>query len=387
MASKRKRAPGAGRLLWRTLLASSCIVAVSFLPNLPAHAQTLEELNAEIIQHPDDSRLNLLYAHEAEKEGKLRLALAAYERILINDPNNVEAQRGYEHVRRVLQPPNTTLRVEVGEQWDTNPADVSADAKSDFVTTARGTWVNEREFDARRWRTYVNFDADLYADQSDLNYAYASLSVGPMFDLTPNIAAIPALGVAISSFNNRFYYDEVNAGVTFEGHRDSATYWSRLRAGWRDYGKNSTSNQGPYVELMGGLSQPRIFGADDWIVAVPWLRWSNVNGQSNDLNNDPIAPGQYTELGVEATYNYRFNDHWSAGIGAEFRDRYYATTEVSGNHRHDAYAAPEASLTLWNPVGCSCGVTLNYRYRHNQSNDPLSKYDGQNVSLTVSREF
>jgi len=364
-----------------------CIVAVSFAPSRPARAQNLEELNALIIEHPQDTGLNLQYAHEAEKEGRLRLALAAYERILINDPTNTEAQQGYEHVRRVLQPPSTSLRVEVGEQWDSNPANLSTKAQSDTVTNANATWINEREFAARRWRTVVNLDGELYAQQRDLNYAYASVSVGPMFDLTPNIAAIPSVGAAISTFANSLYFEEINAGVTFEGHQDNTTYWARLRTGWRDYGKDATSDQGAYVDLTAGLSKPDIFTPDDWIVAVPWLRWNNISGQTTDMNNDPIAPGQYTELGMEATYNYRFNDHWSAGIGAEVRDRFYSTTEVAGAHRHDTYVAPEARLTLWNPLSCSCGITLAYRYRNNHSNDPLSDYHAQNVSLSLSREF
>ena len=123
------------------------------------------------------------------------------------------------------------------------------------------------------WRTVANFYGELYSGQTNLNYAYASASFGPMVDLTPTTAAIPALGVAISTFDNSLYYGEINAGVTLEGHQDSATYWTRLRAGWRDYGQDSTSSQGVYVELMGGLSQPNILSEKDWIVAVPWLRW------------------------------------------------------------------------------------------------------------------
>jgi surface lipoprotein assembly modifier-like protein len=160
-----------------------------------------------------------------------------------------------------------------------------------------------------------------------------------------------------------------------------------LRAGYRDYGSSSTSDEGVYVELMGGLSNPRIFSDNDWVVAVPWLRWSDIDGQVNDINNDPIAPGKYAEIGAEATYNYRFNDHLFGSIGAEARDRFYETTQIAGKDRHDIYVAPKVSLTFWNPLNCACGVTMSYRYRDNQSNDPSSDYNGSNVMLSVSREF
>lgn len=367
-------------------LLAICLASSSTL----ARADNREDLNALnelILQHPQDIELNLRYAHAAERAGKLRLALAAYERILINNPDNVEAQHGYEHVRRILQPPNTSLRLEIGEQWDSNPWDASSDPQAGYDTFARATWVDEREFGARRWRSVVNFYGELYPNDRDLNYMYAGASVGPMFDLTPNAAAIPAVGVAISSFSNELYYKEINAGVTVEGHKDSATYWARLRAGWRDYAASSTSDQGAYVELMGGVSQPHITSDNDWVVAVPWLRWSDIQGSAVDVLNDPIAPGQYVEGGVEATYNYRFNDHLFAAVGAEVRDRYYTKTEVAGDHRHDTYVAPKASLTFWNPVNCECGVSLNYRYRDNQSNDPSSEYEGHSAWLSISRTF
>lgn len=376
------------RLAWRAALLSSCVMAFTLAPGMaPVRAQTLDQLNAEIIEHPDNVELNLEYARTAEHAGKLRLALAAYERILINNPDNADAQHGYERIRRVIEPPHTSLRAEIGEQWDSNPADLSANAESDFVTIGRATWVNEREFGNRRWRSVVNFYGELYSDQTDLNYNYLSGSIGPMIDLTPTAAAIPAVGVAISSFDNTLYYSELNAGVTVEGHQDSATYWARLRAGWRDYGQDSTSDEGAYVEAMGGISQPRVFSEDDWFVAVPWLRWSDIDGEVTDNNNDPIAPGKYTEAGIEATYNYRFNDHLFASIGAEVRDRFYAATQINGDDRHDIYMSPKASLTFWNPGDCGCGVTLGYRYRDNQSNDPLSDYSGQQVTLSLSREF
>ncbi len=63
-----------------------------------AHAQQtdeLEALNQQILDNPQDVDLNLRYARAAEDAGKLRLALVAYERILINDPGNEEARRGY----------------------------------------------------------------------------------------------------------------------------------------------------------------------------------------------------------------------------------------------------------------------------------------------------
>jgi tetratricopeptide (TPR) repeat protein len=353
----------------------------------PARAQDLSELNAQILNNPQDVDLNLRYARAAEAQGKLRLALAAYERILINNPDNTDAQQGYERIRRVIEPTHTSLRVELGEQWDTNPEDLSSDAHGAFTTFGDATWVDERRFGARRWRTIANLYGELTPSDDDVNYAYAGAQSGPIFDLTPTAAAVPALGVAVTSLANSLYYGEVNAGVTIEGHRDSATYWTRFRTGWRDYGEDSTADQGLYAELIGGISVPRIQSDDDWLVVVPWLRWSGIKGSEQSFPNDEIAPGQYAEYGVEATYNYRLNDHLFFALGAEGRDRYYSQTQIAGKNRHDTYVAPKAAVTFWNPLSCSCGLTLSYEYRDNHSNDPLSAYDGSRTSLSLSRQF
>ena len=160
-----------------------------------------------------------------------------------------------------------------------------------------------------------------------------------------------------------------------------------LRTGWRDYGRDSTADHGLYAELMGGISEPRVLSNNDSLVVVPWLRWSGIAGATNDIQNDPIAPGKYTELGAEATYNYRFNDHLFGALSLEARDRFYAETAIFGQKRRDIYLQPRASLTFWNPMDCTCGITLSYAYRNNQSNDPFSEYDGQTASISLSRQF
>jgi hypothetical protein len=384
MTVKRERA------LWRAMLLAVSIGLISLWAATPAHAQAgddLASLNAQILDNPQDSNLNIRYARLAEAQGKLRLALTAYERVLINQPDNVEAQRGYERVRRVIEPAYSSLRIEAGERWDSNALDLSDGEESAYTTFANGTWVDERRLGARRWRTYATFQAEITPDISELNYGYFGVQTGPFVDLTPNDAAIPAIGVAVSSFANEFYYGEINAGVTIEGHRDSTTYWGRLRSGYRQYGESSTSDQGFYAELMGGLSRPNIISANDWIVAVPWVRWSGIEGTTIDFLNDPVAPGEYGEYGLDASYNYRFNDHVSVAIGAMGRDRYYSTTEVAGHNRHDSFVAPKASVTFWNPFACSCGVKLSYEYRTNRSNDNFSEYQGQQASLSLVRQF
>lgn len=368
----------------RALMVAASMTALSMGA---AHAQDLNELNARILENPQDVDLNLRYARLAEQQGKPRLALAAYERVLINEPDNLEAQHGYTRMRRLVEPTHTSFRVEAGEQWDTNAADLSENREDAYSSFVRASLVDERRLGSQRWRSIVNFDEEITPQIEELNYGYLGAQTGPIVDVSPNVAAIPAVGVAVSSLDNNFYFDEINLGVTVEGREGGVSLWSRARAGWRDYGHESTATQGAFAELIGGASVSHVASEKDSLSLVPWLRWSGIKGSSFDFLNGELTPGEYTEVGLEARYNYRVNDHLAFSVGALGHDRYYSRTEVAGKDRHDTYVTPSASITLWDVVPCSCGFRLGYEHRNNRSNDHTADYDADQVSFSVFRQF
>src|SRR5262245_55908471 len=81
--------------LCQALLVAASVTALS-AGAAQAQGDDLAALSQQILDNPTDVSLNLRYAEAAEAAGKPRLALAAYERVLINDPSNVEAHQGYE---------------------------------------------------------------------------------------------------------------------------------------------------------------------------------------------------------------------------------------------------------------------------------------------------
>ena len=83
-----------------------------------AAADEIDTLYRNILQHPANTELNLRFAQLAEQSGHLRWALAAYERVTLNDPDNAEGRQGLQRVRRALQPaitiPANALSVTIG---------------------------------------------------------------------------------------------------------------------------------------------------------------------------------------------------------------------------------------------------------------------------------
>ena len=95
---------------WRQVFAGGAFglfIAGAILP-CAAHAQDDAELRRifeQILQDPGNPGLNLRYARLAVERGEIRKALAAYERILAQDPGNEVKQtsRGKTRAKEVAE--------------------------------------------------------------------------------------------------------------------------------------------------------------------------------------------------------------------------------------------------------------------------------------------
>lgn len=380
----------------QTLLVAASVIAVSSGAAHAQQADELEALNQQILDNPQDVALNLRYARAAEDAGKLRLALVAYERILINDPGNEEARRGYERIRREIEPPYTVTRVEAGVRWDSNALNAAEDpfilATDDREATTyygRLLVANEHEFLGRRWRSTLNVDLEDNADIDELDYGYVGVQTGPILYVGPHLAAIPSIGAAASWLDGDEYYHEVNAALTVEGRLSGASYWWRVRGGYRDYDPDTNfffstvTENGPYAEVQGGLTKPRVLFERDTLLVAPFVRWSDVDGSVFSFwLFDEVSPGKFLEYGADVNYNYQFTDHIQGSVGALVRER-----DFRDSSREDAYVSPQASVTFQDILPCDCDVRLQYRYRQNDSNDFSAEYDADQVSLALLARF
>lgn len=375
--------------LFRALLVAASVSALSIGVAHAQQAGDLDALGQRILENPQDVSLNLQYAAAAEAANKPRLALVAYERILINDPTNEEARRGYERVRRTIEPGYTITRVEVGARYDTNAVNMNEDWWGDIPdsTTYYGRLMiaDEREIGDRRWRSILNLTLEENDKLEDLNYGYLGVQTGPIFYMAPHVAAIPALGVGVSMLADEQYFSEVYASLTIEGRATGISYWARARGGYREFADNNNnwwagpvSENGTFFELQGGLTKPNMLHERDTVTAQPFIRWSAIDG---DMFN--FSPGRYTEYGVDLNYNYQLTDHVQLSGGAFLRMR-----EFDGFDRRDAYFAPQASVTLQRLLPCDCDIRLQYRERDNNSTDDYRyTYDAQQVTLGLTSRF
>ncbi|MBI1238791.1 MAG: hypothetical protein GC199_05560 [Alphaproteobacteria bacterium] len=374
---------------------ATCALGVVFLAALslvPVHAagrvsQEQRDLYMQIMQDPENSELNLRYARGAEAEGQPRLALAAYERVLLNDPDNEEAREGYQRVRRLLQPPSTQVRLQVGAGVDTNPRNDQDSSSDEVVILLIGDIRDERPIDTMRWRTSANLSAEYTTGNEDLNYGYLGARTGPLFDVSPGVTVYPSFGGGVASLDERLYFAETFAGLAMEGRFGGVFERVRLGIGYRSYGEDMTADQGFFADLVGQIYFPDAFGLKGVAVLAPWARWSGIDGTVINGLNEEVSPARYVEWGLEAGYYITVIDDVTLGVTVRGRERLFLKTDTGGDKRNDFYVSPGLNVKIAEVLPCACDVILDYRYRWNDSNDDQSDYVGDRFIVSFATRF
>lgn len=371
----------------RLYLASACVLVLAGGAFTGARADELSSAYELVLSNPTDAAKNLQYAKLAEQHGKPRLALAAYERILLNDPDNAEARVGLQRLRRILQPSSTQFKLEVGTAWESNPDNVSSDAKSAPSVFANLAVRDDRSAGTFGWRTLGAIGLDLVNNHSDLSYQHISVATGPVFDLTPGLSVHTAVGVAAANLSNKLYYREANIGATFEGSFAGAYQSLRIRGGTRSYGPYFTADSGYYVEARGKIAIPAVLTETDVISIAPWLKWSGIDGSVTDISQEEIQPGRYREWGAEIAYYIPVAADIIVGPNLTGWQRYYSEHLVDGDTRTDNHLEPGMSLVFKDMLMFQSDIKLDYTYRMNRSNDDTRDYHDNEARLTFIANF
>ena len=366
--------------------AAACLAAGVIVFALPAAADPLTDVYQRVLANPADSALSLQYALIAEGRHEYRKALSAYERVLLNDPNNVEAKRGLVRVRRIIQPPSTQIFAEAGAMWQSNPELVTSGAVGDYVPYGQLRVADERPIAGTRWRTLASLYGEYHANHHDLNYGNAFAETGPLIDLGATMLTLyPSIGGALSYSNNKFFYDEFNASAKLEGYLGGTTQWLRVRGGYRDFAPSATSNSGWYVDTRGQWSFRNVLHENDIASIMPWFLWSDVGGSITNTTPQTFSPGRYIAAGTQLTYSQRLGDRWTLALNLGLSTRRYTVDLVTpgGAKRQDTMISPGATLVFNNAFGPQSDFRLTYRFDHNTSNDPSHRYDAQTVMASV----
>jgi hypothetical protein len=383
----------------------SLLVAVSaFAGATNASTKEIDTLYARVLREPANTELNLRFARLAEEQGVLRWALMAYERVVLNDPNNWEAKVGLMRVRRAIQPDFTLVTVELGTGYESNPLYYLPNNQNPYTTKGsnepgKGTWLgqglialqDERKIGGQAWRTNGAVFGQVNSRYGDLNYAHAGGETGPVFDLWPGLSLITAAGAAVGYFDDRFYYAEGSGSATFEGTTPEGIFHTlRFRAAYRSYDNYFPSQEGWYYDIRARVAIPKLFGDGNLVALSPWVLWSDISGTVTNTLVTEIQPGAYREVGGRAEI-YQQLTAWvtvGASLSASWRD--YSNDIVPGTNgekRKDTLLIPGAMVLFPGFFWKEWDLRFDYRYLDNDSNDPSKSFHDHIVTAAVTKRF
>lgn len=360
-------------------------------PSAQVEAGEIDTLHSQILRHPDNPGLNLRFAQLAETTGKLRWALAAYERVLLNTPDNTDALKGLLRVRRALQPDITLLTVQLGGQYESTPRYYLKPRQPEMQALGSAVLLDERNLGGIRWRTNAVAAGLLHAREGDLNYGVTGGETGPVLDALPGWSFRPAVGGNVAYFDRRFYYGEGAVSGTFESSAQNVYRSVVLRGAYRSYDEFFPSGEGFYVEARGKLAVPNALGPGSVAIVSPWVLWSDISGTASVVTpiSTELQPGAYLEWGGRLDLIKSITSWMVLGLNIAASQRDYRADIVvtTGEKRHDTIFSPGASLTFPNLFAHQTDLRLDYRYLMDRSNDPTKSFNDHIITASMIARF
>ncbi|MFN3351229.1 hypothetical protein [Pseudorhodoplanes sp.] len=392
-------------MTWKRTFFRLAVVIAALAGTVAANARELDTLYARVLRDPANTELNLRFARLAEEQGVLRWALMAYERVVLNDPNNWDAKVGLMRVRRAMQPDFTLVTVELGTGYESNPLYYLPANQNPYTgrngTTEPGksTWFgqglislqDERKINGQAWRTNAAIFGRANTRYGDLNYAHAGGESGPVFDLWPGLSLTTALGAAVGYFDDRFYYGEGSGSATFEGQTaEGIVHMLRFRAAYRSYDSYWPSQEGWYYDIRARVAIPKLFGDGNLVALSPWVLWSDISGTVTNALVTEIQPGKYREVGGRVEVYQQLASWMTVGgsLAASWRD--YSNDYVTGStteKRKDTLLIPGALVLFPGLLWQEWDLRFDYRYLHNNSNDPAKEFRDHIITAAVTKRF
>jgi hypothetical protein len=354
-----------------------------------AQARDLNTLYDRILRDPANAELNLQFARQAEEQGQTRWALAAYERILLNDPDNFDAKVGMMRIRRKLQPGFTLVTAEFGTAFESNPRYYLPDSRSELQGFGILSLRDERNLGGTRWRTTGAVAGWVHQKEGELDYGHIGGETGPVIDLFPGLSVAPAIGGAAAYFDDRFYYAEAAASATFESSLDGAYRALRVRGAYRSYDDFYPSQDGFYAEARARFAQPGVLGDGSVGIFSPYVLWSNIKGKVVNALITEIQPGAYLEYGARVEAYKNITDWLTVGanFGISKRDYRNDIVVATGVTREDVIFSPGATLLFPGLFGFNRDLRFEYKYLRDNSNDPTKSFEDHLVSAAFVARF
>ena len=342
----------------------------------------LRQIYQQILRDPTNTELNLRYARLAESKGELRKALTAYERILINDPGNREAQTGSQQILLLLKPGFTRWTAILGGDYASNARRRNRlfDRGSDLIGTGQLLVIDERRIGGRRWRSKGQIYADFHKRFRSFDYGYVGGDIGPLLAARGGWTVRPAFGAAYSWLDQQTFLTELSLLLGIEAPKTGAFQRIDFRFSYNFVGDQfSARRNGVVFEVAPQFLVRNLVKRGDGLTIRPSLLYNGATGGEPNplLVRGDLFPNRYQQYAVRLTYFVPImGGKVFVGLNLESNVRLYVV-RVPGQaeRRRDTYLAPGAELIFPQLFHPKHDFIIQYRFENNVSNDGTENFN------------
>jgi hypothetical protein len=344
----------------------------------------------QILGDPGNAELNLRYAKLSAERGDVARAIAAYERVLAEHPDNETARRELARLRLLYDPPTTDAVVSLGARYESNAPrrDPSFLTYNDTVGSASIAVRDERVLGDRRWRSFANGYIDAHNRFQTGDLAYVGGSTGPLIPLPGGWTLRPALGAAYAARHYQTMYGEGAVLATFETQSMGPLEQVDLRFAAQDWSNRDPGKDALIGQFAIALRWREIAAAGDLISFDPMVSYNAADSRDNRYVSFGFNLGYVVPLAGAGFDAASFLGRTNFGLEllverAAYRgpDRRITTPEED---RRDTYVAPGARLVMPSILDLNENWTLRYLYESNSSNEFINTYRDHTFGLSVS---
>ncbi|MBL8674665.1 MAG: hypothetical protein JNL07_07255 [Rhodospirillales bacterium] len=376
-------------------------VPAAAAPASAALQTELERAFQSVLANPADREANLRYAKAAEDAGQPRKALAAYERMLLNDPRDDVARRGYERLKLNADPPFTRLRAGFGGLFETNasaanqqlsPSTISTrqlGGSDDFAGVGTLRIDDERFFGSQRWRSKAQFYGDFHVRSSKRDFQYGAVDSGPVFVVDQGVKVRPGLyaDLGFSGYHQLFHSVGVAVDLDFQ------TGWvktARVGFGRTNFRKSDNARDAWVYAGRMEMGWDGVFTRSDTVSLEPFVVFYDARiNTGEETFTQTGATLAYTVPIAQRALGFR-TIYLIPELSLDVRSyagRPSGAIPTDRGHRSDWRALPGLKIAGSEFLDRSITAVVSYDFDRSRSNYRAYSYDNHRFGLNVIVEF
>ncbi len=343
------------------------------------------------LENPTDLQLNILYAKDAEKRGKIDTAIATYQRMKFLDPNNNRWKENIDRLSDLSQPPKTNIAAVLGLRIDSNGAlnsdrDVDIDGnRAEHNGSIVLTLDDERKMGSLKYQTTGQIYADSNHNDRSSDLILAALQFGPLLNISKSWKLRPALLFdRLATDRQKRESFSYSAGTLFnfynlDGNPLRTTNISLYYVNFW----NETPGKDAWVFTSSGELEYQGLKPGDKLNLSPHITFNGARGgKGSDGFRD-----QYYEIGLAIEYNSEVLENLEMGPTFFYYYRNYTDFEPGGStKRNDHNFNIGLQATVINIIP-NIIILATYSFERNKSKLATETYRNHSIGISFVKAF